>query len=138
NTPGRTATSSTSATPPEPRQKTMSILTVVVCEAQVPFVEGGAERLVRALVEQLRAAGYLVERVALPFKWYPKSEILAHAAAWRLLDLSESNGRAIDLVIATRFPTYFARHPNKIVWLIHQYRAAYELAGTQFSDFIHV
>jgi hypothetical protein len=31
--------------------------------------------------------------VSVPFKWYPKEEILAHAAAWRLLDLSESNGR---------------------------------------------
>jgi glycosyltransferase involved in cell wall biosynthesis len=115
----------------------MSIRTVVVCEAQVPFVEGGAERLVRALVAQLRAGGYLVERVALPFKWYPKEEILAHAAAWRLLDLSESNGRSIDLVIGTKFPSYFARHPNKVAWLVHQYRAAYELCGTPFSDFEH-
>jgi glycosyltransferase involved in cell wall biosynthesis len=116
----------------------MSIRTVVVCEAQVPFVEGGAEKHVRALVEHLRGAGYLVERVALPFKWYPKEEILAHAAAWRLLDLSESNGRPIDLVIGTKFPSYFARHPNKVAWLIHQYRAAYELCGTEYSDFDHV
>ena len=115
----------------------MSIRTVVVCETQVPFVDGGAERLVRALVAQLRAGGYLVERVALPFKWYPKEEILAHAAAWRLLDLSESNGRAIDLVIGTKFPSYFVRHPNKVAWLVHQYRAAYELCGTPFSDFEH-
>src|SRR6185295_17788608 len=57
--------------------------------------------------------------------------------AWRLLDLSESNGRPIDLVIATKFPTYFVRHPNKVAWLIHQHRAAYELAGTPFSDFAH-
>jgi glycosyltransferase involved in cell wall biosynthesis len=115
----------------------MSIRTVVVCETQVPFVEGGAERLVRALIEQLRAGGYLVERVALPFKWYPKEEILAHAAAWRLLDLTESNGRPIDLVIGTKFPSYFVRHPNKVAWLVHQYRAAYELCGTPFSDFEH-
>jgi glycosyltransferase involved in cell wall biosynthesis len=116
----------------------MSIRTVVVCEAQVPFVEGGAEKHVRALVEQLRWAGYLAERVAVPFKWYPKSEILAHAAAWRLLDLSESNGRPIDLVIGTKFPSYFVRHPNKVAWLIHQYRAAYELCGTEYSDLDHV
>jgi glycosyltransferase involved in cell wall biosynthesis len=116
----------------------MSIRTVVVCEAQVPFVEGGAEIHVRGLVAQLKSRGYLVERVALPFKWYPKQEILAHAAAWRLLDLSESNGRPIDLVIGTKFPSYFARHPNKVAWLIHQYRAAYELCGTEYSDFDHI
>ncbi len=115
----------------------MSIRTIVVCEAQVPFVEGGAELHVRSLVAQLRARGYDVERVALPFKWYPKSEILAHAAAWRLLDLSESNGRRIDLVIGTKFPSYFARHDHKVAWLIHQYRAAYELCGTEYSDFHH-
>ncbi len=114
------------------------IQTILVCEAQVPFVEGGAELHVRALVQQLRGRGYLVERVALPFKWYPKDEILAHASAWRLLDLSESNGRRIDLVIGTKFPSYFARHDNKVAWLIHQYRAAYELCGTEFSDFDHV
>ena len=116
----------------------MDIRTIVVCEAQVPFVEGGAELHVRSLVAQLRTRGYAVERVALPFKWYPKDEILAHAAAWRLLDLSESNGRPIDLVIGTKFPSYFARHDRKVAWLIHQYRAAYQLCGTEFSDFDHL
>jgi len=114
-----------------------AIRTVLVCEAQVPFVQGGAEYHVRELVTQLRAHGYETELVSVPFKWYPKREILAHAAAWRLLDLSESNGRPVDLVIATKFPTYFVRHPNKVAWLIHQYRAAYELAGTPYSDFSH-
>ena len=76
------------------------------------------------------ARGYRAELVSVPFKWYPKDEILPHAAAWRLLDLSESNGRPVDPVIATKFPSYFARHPNKVAWLIHQYRAAYELCGT--------
>ncbi len=111
--------------------------TILVCEAQVPFVQGGAEFHVRELVRQLREHGYDAELVSVPFKWYPKSEILPHAAAWRLLDLSESNGRPVDCVIATKFPTYFARHDHKVAWLIHQYRAAYELAGTAFSDFAH-
>ncbi len=112
-----------------------SISTIVVCEAQVPFVWGGAEVLVRELVSQLREHGYRTELVSVPFKWYPRDEILAHAAAWRLLDLSESCGRPIDLVIATKFPTYFVRHPHKVAWLVHQYRAAYELCGTMFSEF---
>jgi len=115
----------------------MSIRTVVVCEAQVPFVTGGAEYHVRALVDQLTQHGFSTELVRLPFKEYPKEEILPHAAAWRLIDLSESNGSSIDLVIGTKFPTYFVRHPNKVVWLAHQHRAAYELCGTRFSDFDH-
>ncbi len=111
--------------------------TILVCEAQVPFVHGGAEVHVRELTRELRARGYETELVSVPFKWYPKEEILPHAAAWRLLDLSESNGRPIDLVIATKFPSYFVRHAHKVAWLIHQYRAAYELCGTPYSDFGH-
>jgi glycosyltransferase involved in cell wall biosynthesis len=88
-------------------------------------------------VGQLRAHGYETDLVSVPFKWYPVQELLAHAGAWRLLDLSESAGRPIDLIIATKFPTYFVRHPSKVTWLVHQYRAAYELAGTMFSEFEH-
>ncbi len=115
----------------------MTVQTVLVCEAQVPFVHGGAEVHVRQLVRELRERGFLTELVSVPFKWYPKDAILPHAAAWRLLDLSESNGRHVDLVVGTKFPSYFARHPNKVAWLIHQYRAAYELCGTEYSDFSH-
>jgi glycosyltransferase involved in cell wall biosynthesis len=111
--------------------------TVVVCEARVPFVSGGAELHVGGLVDQLRRHGYRAERVSVPFKWYPKRELLAQAAAWRLVDLSEANGEPIDTVIATKFPTYFVRHPNKVTWLFHQYRAIYDLCGTPFSEFDH-
>jgi glycosyltransferase involved in cell wall biosynthesis len=109
--------------------------TVLVCEAQVPFVHGGAELLVRGLLAELTRRGYRAEKVSVPFKWYPKEELLAQVAAWRLLDLSEANGVRIDAVIATKFPTYFVRHPNKVTWLLHQYRAIYDLCGTPYSDF---
>jgi glycosyltransferase involved in cell wall biosynthesis len=115
----------------------MRAKTVLVCEAQVPFVHGGAERHVRGLVDELRRRGYAAERVSIPFKWYPKDALLAQAAAWRLVDLSEANGVRIDAVIATKFPTYFVRHPNKITWLFHQYRAIYDLCGTPYSEFGH-
>ncbi|MEZ5415775.1 MAG: glycosyltransferase family 4 protein [Vicinamibacterales bacterium] len=115
----------------------MAARTILVCETQVPFVRGGAELLVQQLVDELRARGFETDKVALPFKWYPKSELLPHAAAWSLLDLSESNGRPVDLVIATKFPTYLARHPRKVCWLVHQHRSAYELAATPYSDFAH-
>jgi glycosyltransferase involved in cell wall biosynthesis len=115
----------------------MPVKTALVCETQVPFVRGGAELLVEQLVAELRARGVVADRVSLPFKWYPKDEILPHAAAWRMLDLSESNGRPVDLVIGTKFPTYFVRHPQKVCWLVHQHRAVYELCGTSYADFEH-
>ena len=113
------------------------IKTVLVCEAQVPLVHGGAELHVRGLVSELRRRGYEAERVSIPFKWYPKDQLLAHAAAWRMVDITESNGKRIDAVVATKFPTYFVRHPNKITWLFHQYRAIYDLIGTPYSEFTH-
>jgi glycosyltransferase involved in cell wall biosynthesis len=110
---------------------------IIVADAHVPFVTGGAELHVRSLVDVLRHRGHDVDIVALPFRPQPKEELLAQAAAWRLLDLSASNGQPVDLLIATRFPTYFARHPRKVAWVIHQHRAAYELCGTPYSDFDH-
>src|SRR5207253_4908122 len=107
---------------------------IVVAEARVPFARDGAELHAQSLAAQLRMRGHDVERVALPFHGR-KSELLEEAAAWRMPNLSSSNARPIDLLIATRFPTWFARHPRKVVWLIHQHRAAYDLYGTPYSDF---
>jgi len=112
--------------------------TVIVCEARVPFVEGGAEMHVGGLVTEVNRRGYRAERASIPFKWYPKDELLKQAAAWRLVDLSEANGTPIDTVIATKFPTYFVRHPNKVTWLLHQYRAIYDLCGTPYSEFTQI
>jgi len=112
-----------------------AVRSVLVCEAQMPFVHGGAERHVRNLVRELRRQGYRAKKVSIPFKPYPKEELLAQAAIWRLVDLSESNYETIDTVIATKFPTYFVRHPNKVTWLFHQHRSIYDLCGTPFSEF---
>jgi glycosyltransferase involved in cell wall biosynthesis len=110
---------------------------VLVLESQTPFVRGGAEILVRELVGALRSGGFEADVVSVPFRDSPRDELMAHAAAWRLLDLGHALERPIDAVIATKFPTYFVRHPAKVAWLVHQHRAAYELCGTPFSDFEH-
>jgi len=108
---------------------------VLVCTAQVPFASGGAERHAEGLVREIVAFGHEAELVRLPFKWYPRAEILTSALAWRLLDLSEADGKRVDLVIPMKFPSYLVRHENKVVWLIHQFRQAYDRFGTEGSDF---
>jgi glycosyltransferase involved in cell wall biosynthesis len=107
---------------------------IVVAEARVPFARDGAELHAQSLIAQLRLHGHDAESVALPFHGR-KSELLEQACAWRMLNLSSSNAQPIDVLIATRFPTWFARHPRKVVWLMHQHRAAYDLYGTPHSDF---
>ena len=108
---------------------------ILVCTAQVPFASGGAERHAAGLLRELKARGHRVDLVQLPFKWYPREEILLSAAAWRLVDVTEADGTKIDLVIPMKFPSYLVRHPNKVVWLIHQFRQAYDRFGTEQSDF---
>ena len=108
---------------------------VLVCTAQVPFSSGGAERHAAGLVRELAAFGHEAELVRLPFKWYPRAEILTSALAWRLLDVSEADGKRVDLVIPMKFPSYLVRHENKVVWLVHQFRQAYDRFGTSQSDF---
>lgn len=115
----------------------MSPLRILILEAQVPFVHGGAEILVRQLHKAIAARGHLVDVVSVPVQHTPKGELWASIEAWRRLEVTRAGSRDVDLVIATKFPTYFVRHPRKVLWLVHQHRAAYELCGTRYSDFTH-
>jgi len=110
------------------------IRNILICTTQVPFTTGGAEAHVEGLRRALLQAGYNAEVVALPFKWYPPAEIMRSALAWRLLDLSAANGKPIDLVIGMKFPAYLVAHERKVLWIMHQYRAAYNLWDTPFDD----
>jgi glycosyltransferase involved in cell wall biosynthesis len=108
---------------------------IAVCVPQVPFARGGAEIFADTLVRELAARGHESDLVTVPYKWYPGTRVLTQAFLWRLLDLEEADGRTIDLVIATKFPSYAVRHANKVVWLLHQFRQAYELDGTELGQF---
>jgi glycosyltransferase involved in cell wall biosynthesis len=108
---------------------------VAVCHPQVPFERGGAEILSEGLVRELRARDHEAELVTIPFRWYPGTKVLSQALLWRLADLEETQGSPIDLVVATKFPSYAVRHPNKVVWLVHQFRQAYDLDRTELGQF---
>jgi glycosyltransferase involved in cell wall biosynthesis len=54
--------------------------------------------------------------------------------ACRLLDLDESCGVRIDRLIGLKFPAYMVRHDNKVHWLLHQHRGAYDLWGSRLGD----
>lgn len=110
-------------------------MNILVCASQVPFARGGAEMLAEGLRDALNQAGHRAELVSLPFQWLPHAQLFQSALAWRLLDLTVANGVKVDRLIATKFPSYAARHPHKIVWLVHQYRQAYDWYGTPLSEF---
>ena len=108
---------------------------VVVAASQVPFERGGAEWHAEALTRQLAAAGWRACLVQLPFQWLPREQVLRCALAWRLLDFSAAGPRPVDRLIATRFPSYVARHPRKVTWLFHQFRQAYDLHDAGIDGF---
>jgi glycosyltransferase involved in cell wall biosynthesis len=107
---------------------------IVIATAQVPFIRGGAEILAEGLLHALRSQRHAAEIVAIPFKWYPPERILEQVLACRLLDLSESGGAPIDRVIGLKFPAYLIPHPHKVLWLLHQFRTAYDLWDHPFGD----
>jgi glycosyltransferase involved in cell wall biosynthesis len=100
---------------------------ICVCGAQAPFVHGGAELHMENLVHALRDAGHRAELVRLPTAW-DKVRVFESALAWRLVPVDA------DVVIATNFPSYFVRHPRKVVWLFHQHRIAYDAVDSPWSD----
>jgi glycosyltransferase involved in cell wall biosynthesis len=101
---------------------------VAICGAQTLFAKGGAELHIEALARELGLRGYQVDIVKLPLTW-SKADLLQDALAWRMINVDA------DILIATNFPSYFAKHPNKIIWLFHQHRQLYELYGTPWSAF---
>jgi len=106
---------------------------VCICSTKIPFSHGGAEILDETLELELARRGFDVDRISLPFNYSSRVELLKSGLVWRLLDLKTATGEDIDLVIATRFPSYLIRHRNKVVWLYHQFRQAYDLYGTRYG-----
>lgn len=108
---------------------------ILVLGVKVPFTSGGQELLVKTLAKELSSRGHLVDTVELPFNVTPKENLLNQAALWRSLSLDSFGGNQVDLVIATKFPSYYVKHPRKSLWLVHQHRAIYDLYGGRYSDF---
>ena len=110
----------------------MSGRRICVVATQVPYVRGGAELHSERLVEALTEAGHEVELVALPYIWTGDESSLEQAMAWRMMNLS-AEIVGIDLVIATKFPSYLVKHHNKVVWMFHQQREVYDLHATPYG-----
>lgn len=95
---------------------------VLVVNNMSPFIWGGAEELARHLQKHLIAAGHEAEVLRIPFQWEPATKIPSQMLMVRAFELWN-----VDRVIALKFPAYLIRHSNKTIWLLHQYRQAYDL-----------
>lgn len=95
---------------------------VLVLNSMAPFVRGGAEELADHLVRNLNAEGAVAEVMRIPFSWNPPARLLDEMLIARSL-----RPWNVDRVIALKFPVYLVPAPNKVVWLLHQFRQAYDL-----------
>jgi glycosyltransferase involved in cell wall biosynthesis len=96
---------------------------VLVLNNMVPFLRGGAEALAANLVNNLNARqGVRAELLRIPFKWEPAERLIEEILICRSLRLSGA-----DIVIGLKFPAYLIPHTRKRLWLLHQYRQAYDL-----------
>lgn len=102
---------------------------ILVLSNRVPFVHGGAEELSANLVRQLRLVGHEAEEVRIPFSWTPHERLYDEMLIVRQLRIAN-----VDRVIALKFPAYLVEHHCKVVWLLHQYRQAYDLFDAGHSD----
>lgn len=108
---------------------------ILVAAPQVPFLRGGAELHAELTVKALAAAGHQVELVSLPYTWTGEMSSLEQAMAWRLCNFEDTAPGRVDLVVATKYPSYLARHPNKVAWIFHQQREVYDLHASRFGNF---
>jgi len=111
------------------------IKNICICSVEDPFIRGGAEIQLDNLANELEKRGFRVARITLPFIWLPIRDILKNCLIWRWIELERCTSESIDLVICSKFPTYAVKHSNKVTWLIHQFRQAYELYDTPHSTF---
>jgi glycosyltransferase involved in cell wall biosynthesis len=102
---------------------------VLVVNNMAPFVWGGAEELAVHLQRNLVVAGHESEILRLPFQWEPSTGIPAQMLYVRAMELWN-----VDKVIALKFPAYLIRHPDKVLWLLHQYRQAYDLFDAHHTN----
>lgn len=104
---------------------------ILVVNNMAPFIWGGAEELASHLQRNLIAAGHQCEVLRIPFQWEPAACIPSQMLMVRSLELWN-----VDRVIALKFPAYLIRHPHKTLWLLHQYRQAYDLLGAGQSNLV--
>lgn len=95
---------------------------VLIVNNMAPFIWGGAEELAVNLQKNLNLCGHQSEILRIPFQYEPASSIPSQMLMVRAFELYN-----VDHVIALKFPAYMIRHPKKTLWLLHQYRQAYDL-----------
>jgi glycosyltransferase involved in cell wall biosynthesis len=107
-------------------------LKVLIVTNAAPFIWGGAEELALNLSKQLNLLkGVESEILRIPFQWEPKERLPVEVMLNQNFSIVNT-----DRVIALKFPAYHVQHERKTLWLLHQFRQAYDLmdAGQSYLE----
>ena len=107
---------------------------IIITMAQSLFVSGGAEHHALNLKTALLSAGHEAEIVNIPMHDDPVTGLEDQILAMRLFNIEHTFTGDSDLCIGLKFPSYYIRHPNKVIWLLHQFRPAYDLWQSDISN----
>lgn len=88
-------------------------------------MEGGHLVIARALVGALEGIGHKASLVVTPSLPFGR-QFTEYRAAWST-NVRRIDGRNVDMVISTRYPSYAVRHPRHVCWLNHTMREYYDL-----------
>lgn len=98
-------------------------MNVLIVNNAVPFIWGGAEELAANLAKALNdTKGVSAEVLRMPFAWEPNERLVEEIFINKAMHLPN-----VDRAIGLKFPAYLIPHDNKVLWLLHQFRQAYDL-----------
>ncbi|HET9868166.1 MAG TPA: glycosyltransferase, partial [Nitrospira sp.] len=93
----------------------------IVAPSQVPYVQGGAERLWRGLRQAIEAEGHLCEIFNIPMR---------DGNFWDVIDGYKSfydlNFDHFDILVTGKNPAWMVRHSNHYVYMLHPLRGVYD------------
>ncbi len=93
----------------------------IVAPSQVPYVQGGAERLWRGLRQAIESEGHVCEIFNIPTR---------DGSFWEVIDGYKSfydlNFDHFDILVTGKNPAWMIRHPNHYVYMLHPLRGVYD------------
>lgn len=107
---------------------------IAIATVQVPFCRGGAELHAERLQVALREHGYQADILTLPFSFSPVQAVNQSIEIWQSEATQQLIVSSCDALISLRFPAYLIRHPKRVLWLLHQHRAVYDLWDTSYTE----
>jgi len=102
---------------------------IAVVNSYVPFIQEETDALADTLTTKLSEYGHNVTLVKVPFKCNSPQETLDQVTAVRSLHFKHF----FDLVIPLKFPSYYIKHPKKIIWLLDYSRPLHGLLETRLK-----